>query len=120
METLVIRNKIATWLELAVAPDWRRSRCRIRVHAVAGRGYSCYAISMDDRWLCVGSGELTVFHGLSAALHFLKLLRIEDFEPGETTVLPCVGNGDHYCLCNDRTKGLLPCNCMRTRCITTH
>ena len=120
METSVVRNKVATWLELAVAPDWRRNDCRVRIHAVAGRDDNCYTISIDDRWLCVGSGELTVFHGLSAALHFLKLLRVEDFEPGETTPLPSVNSGNYYCLCNDRGKGLLPCKCLQSRAAATH
>lgn len=118
MEASVNRN--ATWLELAVAPDWRRTKSRIRVHAVAGRTNNCYAISMDDRWLCIGSGALTVFRGLSAALHFLKLLRIEDFEPGEMTALSSIHGGNFYCLCKDRVNGLLPCKCMQSQCISTH
>lgn len=110
-----VQGKVATWLELAVAPDWHRERRRIRVHAVGPREGTCYAISMDDRWLCAGSGELTVFHGLSAALHFLKLLRIEDFEPGEATDLPSVGSGQRYCMCTDKNKGLQPCDCANGR-----
>ncbi|AYH43198.1 hypothetical protein [Azoarcus sp. DN11] len=115
-----IPGKVATWLELAVAPDWRRQQCRIRVHMVGPREGACYAISMDGRWLCAGSGELTVFRGLSAALHFLKLLRIEDFEPGEPAGMPAVGTGRHYCMCADKKKGLLPCDCNSRRCATTH
>lgn len=121
METRpIIREKVATWLELAVAPDWRREQCRIRVHAVGPREGTCYAISMNDRWLCAGSGQLTVFHGLSAALHFLKLLRIEDFEPGEATELASIGVQSRYCICNDKTRGLLACECNGRRCATTH
>jgi len=113
-----IQGKVATWLELAVAPDWRREQCKIKVHAVGPRDGTCYAISMDGRWLCAGSGELTVFHGLSAALHFLKLMRIEDFEPGEPTGMPAVGTGNHYCMCTDDAQRLLPCNCANGRCAT--
>lgn len=121
METsTIIREKVATWLEIAVAPDWRREKYRIRVHAVGPRESKCYAISMDERWLCAGSGQLTVFHGLSAALHFLKLLRIDDFEPGESTDMPTIGMNNRYCICADRMKGLSSCECNGRRCATTH
>lgn len=120
MDTSVIRSELVTWLELAVAPHWRRDKCRIRVHAISGRGENCYAISMDERWLCIGSGQPTVFHSLSAAMHLLKVLHIEDFEPGETTSLSPVGTGDPYCLCSDRTKGIQPCRCARMRFTATH
>lgn len=100
---------IATWLELVVAPEWRKSSCKIRVHAVGGRDGNCFAISMDDRWLCAAGGALTVFCGLESALHFLKLLRIDDFESGEPPQngLRCEGN--RCCLSADGAKGLTRC-----------
>ncbi|NMG31614.1 hypothetical protein [Aromatoleum evansii] len=120
MGTSVISSNVATWLELAVAPHWRRDKCRIRVHAISGYGDNCYAISMDERWLCVGQGRPTIFHGLSAALHLLKTLRIENFEPGDPTSLPPLSAGDTYCLRLDGTKGIQPCGCARTRRTAAH
>ncbi len=100
---------IATWLELFVAPEWRKSACKIRVHAVGGRDGNCFAISMDDRWLCAAGGALTVFCGRESALHFLKLLRVDDFESGEPPQngLRCEGN--RCCLSADGAKGLTRC-----------
>jgi hypothetical protein len=113
-------GKVATWLELAVAPEWRRNRCKIRLHAVGGTNGSCFAISMDERWLCAGSGGVTVFNGLGAALHFLKLLRVEDFEPGESAedVLPC--DGTRFCLCADKRRGLVSCSLDPEHCRRAH
>ncbi|WP_332675004.1 hypothetical protein [Aromatoleum sp.] len=100
---------IATWLELVVAPEWRKNSCKIRVHAVGGRDGNCFAISMDHRWLCAAGGALTVFCGHASALHFLKLLRIDDFDSGEPPQngLRCEGN--RCCLCADDAKGLTRC-----------
>ena len=100
---------IATWLELVVAPEWRKNSCKIRVHAVGGRDGNCFAISMDERWLCAAGGALTVFCGRASALHFLKLLCIDEFEPGEPPQngLRCEGN--RCCLCADSAKGLTRC-----------
>lgn len=120
MEISAQSGKLATWLELAVAPDWRRSTCKIRVHALGQREGGCYAISMDNRWLCVGNGGLTVFHGLSAALRFLKLLRIDNFEPGEAADVGSVCNGRRYCLSEVKDRGLLACDCRTCHGGKTH
>lgn len=107
-------ERIATWLELAVAPEWRRSACRIRVHPVGGREHRCFAISMNDRWLCSSSGDLTVFCGLHTAEHFLKLLRIDDFEQGDAPGVEVSCSDSRYCLCSDRNTGLTRCAANRT------
>ncbi|WP_211091447.1 hypothetical protein [Pseudothauera rhizosphaerae] len=100
--------RIATWLELAVAPEWRRRSCKVRVHALGEKDSGCYALSMDGRWLCTGDAQLTVFKGLDAALHFLKLVRIEDFEPGEDAgIAEC--SGQRFCLCIGRDNHLSSC-----------
>jgi hypothetical protein len=104
-----ITRQVATWLELAVAPEWRRNTCRIRVHPVGGREDHCFAISMNDRWLCSGSGGLTVFCGRDTAARFLKLMRIDDFEAGEPPVEPVSCDASRYCLCIDRNSGLKRC-----------
>lgn len=120
MELSVTGSNVATWLELAVAPAWRRNECRILIHAIGAPHGECYAISMDGRWLCVGSGSLTIFHGLAAAEHFLKLLRIEAFELGDTVDAPVTGKGIGYCLCSDKARGLLPCDCAAGCRATAH
>lgn len=102
-------GRIATWLELAVAPQWRRTSCRIRVHAVGGKEGGCFAISMNERWLCSSSGGLTVFCGLGTARRFLKLLRIEKFEQGESPDVSVPCDGSRYCLRMDNNNGLRRC-----------
>lgn len=92
------RKQYATWLELAVAPEWMRGSCKIKVHEVGGRGRPCFAISMNNRWLCAASGCLTVFFGLGSALHFLKLWRIENFEPGEAHIGSVECSDSRHCL----------------------
>lgn len=110
MESMQRPGRVATWLELAVAPDWRRQHCRVRVHRLDGEaGGGCYALSMDDRWLCTGDGRLTVFNGLEAALRFLKLVRVEDFESEDTPVSSVACNGNYYCLCVGRGGALSAC-----------
>ena len=109
-------QRVATWLELAAAPVLGREDCRVKLHAVGDEEGSCFAISMDDRWVCAGNGDLTIFKGLRAALHFLEVLHVEAFEPGEraSQVQPC--GGGHLCLMADRDGGLLPCRpCAPTR-----
>ena len=120
METLAHTRKVATWLELAVAPEWRRNEFKVRLHAVGlEKNGGCYAISLDDRWLCVGNGGVTLFHGLSAALHFLKLLGIEHFEPGEAADHSLASHATRYCLASDTQNALLPCDSLQ-RCRVTH
>lgn len=110
MRTAAIEGKVATWLELAVAPDWRRNGFKVRVHAIGESG-GCFAISMNERWVCSGTGGLTVFHGLEAARHFLALLHITDFEQGEAADPVLSGRAHRYCLCTDVRNMLLPCTC---------
>lgn len=110
MESTQMPARVATWLELAIAPEWRRQHCSVRVHALGNRSKGgCYALSMNDRWLCTGDGSLTVFKGIDAALRFLKVVRVEDFEPGETPDVDVIGNGRQYCLCVGRGGELTPC-----------
>lgn len=76
-----LSGKMATWLELAVAPDWHRRRSTIKLHPVAGREGRCFVLSMDNRWLCVASGQLTVFRGEEAARRFLQLVHLQAVIP---------------------------------------
>lgn len=102
-------EQVATWLELAVAPEWRRNSSKIRIHPVGGPTNRCCAISMNDRWLCSGSGGLTVFCGRDAAAHFLKLMRIDDFEAGERPAEALSCDAARYCLCSDGKQVLKRC-----------
>lgn len=107
-------ERVATWLELAIAPQRQSHKRTVRVHSVGGKSGSCFAVSMDGRWVCAGNGEITVFKGIGAVLHFFQVLGVETFEPGTCSEesLPCdVGQ---YCLKCDRLKGLLPCHRCRT------
>jgi len=108
-------QRVATWLELAAAPLLRREDCSVKLHAVGHESSRCFAISMDDRWVCAGNGDLTVFKGLGAALHFLEVLRVETFEPGERAPHAHMLQAGHCCLMADGRKGLSPCRtCLPT------
>ncbi len=109
MESLRRDGRVATWLELAVAPEWRRQNCKVRIHSLGGKGGGCYALSMDGRWLCTGDARLTVFKGLDSALRFLKVVRIEDFEPGSAPEGGLLTDGQHFCLCVGGDEHLSPC-----------
>lgn len=113
--TMTVSARAATWLELAVAPDWQRQRAQIRLHPVKGQEGRCFALSMNDRWLCVSQGQLTVFRGRDAAARFLKLVHVEhaqdsDESPEETVAC----DGSHYCLYAENDQQLSPCrDCLR-------
>lgn len=101
-------GNIATWLDLAIASA-RPDDHRVRIHDISKPSRrSCFALSVDERWLHTGVGKLTVFHGIGAALQFLKLAGVDEFQPGETCSddVDC-GKGD--CLCLDRQDRLTRC-----------
>lgn len=102
-------DNIATWLDLALVSA-RPERARtVRIHDVgSGARRNCFALSVENRWLHAGGGELTVFHGMSTVLHFLKLAGVRAFEPG----LPrreSVSCGGGACLCLDGRRKLEKC-----------
>lgn len=103
-------GRVATWLELAVAPEWRKQRSTVKVHPMHGERGGCFALSMDGRWLCASSGQLTIFKGLAAALHFLKAVKVEDFQPGEPLEMPGRCNGSSYCLELNKQNRLSACS----------
>lgn len=102
-------TRVATWLELAVAPEWRRQQCAVRIHAMGTEHSGCYALSMDGRWICSGDGRLTVFRGFDAALRFLRALRVEEVERGAALTDDVACDGRHYCLCVGRDDCLAQC-----------
>lgn len=102
-------GRVATWLELAVTPQRESKKSTVRVHSVGGKACSCFAITVDGRWVCAGNGDVTVFKGIGAALHFLEVLRVDAFEPGARADEDLLCETRHYCLKCDRRKGLQPC-----------
>lgn len=84
-----IDGKVATWLEMVVAPSWRKTRTVPRLHPILGTGVrcscaeACYAVSVEGRWLCSNNGRLTVLRGLPAAERFMQIVRHESYETGE-------------------------------------
>lgn len=102
-------GRVATWLELAAAPQHHSRKGTVRVHPVGGEDGSCFAVSVDGRWVCTGSGEVTVFKGIDAVLHFFEVLHVEAFEPGCGTDENLLCDAAHYCVQCDRRQGLQPC-----------
>ncbi|ANQ85356.1 hypothetical protein dqs_2325 [Azoarcus olearius] len=101
-------GNIATWLDLAIASA-RPADYRVRIHNIdrPGRG-SCYALSVNNRWLHTGAGELTLFHGIGTALHFLKTAGVGEFEPGRA-VPESTSCGNGNCFCLDKQRRLAQC-----------
>lgn len=73
-------DRTANWLELMVAPSWKKAAWDVHLHAVDGSAGHCFVISAGDRWLRANNGALTVFFGLDSAMRFLELLGVDDFE----------------------------------------
>lgn len=92
------RKSNATWLELAVAPVWRRDKFVVKVHSLLEHGENCFVLSVDERWLCSGEGKLTVFRSRDAVDRFLQLLGVAARQEGEPADEGTVGNGEHHCL----------------------
>ena len=88
----------ATWLELAVAPVWRRDKFVVKVHPLFEHGESFFVLSVDQRWLCSGEGNLTVFRSQDAVDRFLQLLGVGALQKGEPVDEAAVGGGEHHCL----------------------
>ena len=70
-------------------------------------------LSMGGRRLFSGNRRLTVFSGREAAKHFLDMLHVDDFEPGEATDEVPECDGRHHCLHLDRSGRLAVCTVKR-------
>jgi len=99
----------ATWLEMAGAPQWRPDGAKVRIHPVMGPEGECFALTLDRRWLCGNDGSVTLFHGLGAAVRFLQLAQVSDFEAGDPAELAGSLAGEVQCLCVQRGRSLQPC-----------
>jgi hypothetical protein len=105
----------ATWLEMG-ALQWRPQGGTVRIHPVVGPQGECYALTLDHRWLCGTNGSVTLFHGLGAAVRFLQLAQVNDFQPGDPTDLSARGAVGVQCLCVRRGRHLEPCTAVAPGC----
>jgi hypothetical protein len=105
----------ATWLEMG-ALQWRPQEATVRIHPVVGPQGECYALTLDGRWLCGTDGSVTLFHGLGAAVRFLQLAQVNDFEAGDPTDLAGRGQAGVQCLCVRRGRNLQPCTAIGPGC----
>jgi len=76
------------WPELAAGPNGQDRPIRAAVFPVVVEdGKRCFAVSVDQRWLCGSRGELTFFDTIAAASRFLQLVRMPvhglRFEPAQ-------------------------------------
>ena len=107
-----LNGRNATWLELAVAPVWRRGQAKVKVHHLSGGRGQCVGITVDERWLCANDGRLTVFGCRDSAARFLKLLQVDHMEDGSPAAMPggqCAVQGMVQCL-RLGSRGLRECD----------
>ncbi|MDD2872223.1 MAG: hypothetical protein PHG21_01215 [Azoarcus sp.] len=102
-------GRVATWLELAVAPEWRRKTMNVCVHPIGARDDQCFAISMDGRHLCASNGQLTTFRGRPAVERFLHIVQIDSFNLAEPDPGMNSFPRGYFCLCLNRQNNLGPC-----------
>lgn len=112
-----IPGKVATWLGTIAAAHFQHHPVAARLHPIAAKArescrpeQQCYAISIDGRWLCSGTGQLTLFKGLASAKRFLTLLRVSNYEAGETAAFSPDCTTRAHCMAYDRRRGLRDCS----------
>lgn len=97
------------WLELAISPRWQEVGTVATVHSMHRDGdYSCFGITLDERWLCSSEGALTVFDSTAAAARFLSLLNVDRRTEGERRDAPSSDPRQFQCFRLD-AKGLTVC-----------
>ena len=106
----------ATWLDVAGVPQWGPQDAKVRIHPVAGPKGECYALSLDHRWVCGTNGGVTLFHGLGAAVRFLQVAQVYDFEAGEQAELASCMTKEVQCLCVRGGRSLQPCRVKGPAC----
>lgn len=102
-------NRPATWLDMAGVSQWHPKGAKVRIHPVVGPEGECYALTLDRRWLCGNDGSVTLFHGLGAAVRFLRVAQVNDFEAGDAAELADCLKAGVKCLSVRRGRGLQPC-----------
>lgn len=77
-------RSLIKWLELTVSGRWKKLGAKMTVHPVSvGEGQQCFAMALDQRWLCGSDGALTFFDSMTAATRFLQLLNVDNYVEGE-------------------------------------
>ena len=65
------------WPEFLGAPLHERKRARAAIcPIVTEEGGACFAVTLDQRWLCGSGGERTCFDSIAAAARFLQLMKV--------------------------------------------
>lgn len=105
----------ATWLEVGALP-WRPQGGTVRIHPVVGPRGECYALTLDGRWVCGNDGSVNLFHGLGAAVRFLQLAQVNDFESGDPTDLSGRKATGVQCFSVRRGCSLQPCTAKGPGC----
>lgn len=108
--------KVATWLEMVVAPHTHDQHVKLRVHPIreckenrGQAGDQCYAISIDGRWLYSNDGSLTVLQGIDAVDRFMRLVRMPSFEHGEPAALKIDCGRNAHCIAIGPDQSLHGC-----------
>lgn len=100
------------WPEFAVAPSRQRESARaVVIPMVVKRGGPCFAVTVDQRWLCGSEGELTFFSSMAAARRFLELMKVDGFSFGVAQAVAAQHCTRVQCYCL-ASQGLRAC----TRC----
>lgn len=98
------------WLELSVSACWKKNDATLTVHPVSmGENQQCFALTLDQRWLCGSDGALTFFDSKAAATRFLELLNVNDYVEGDDGVGLEFGVDPFQCF-QYGAKGLKSCD----------
>ncbi len=101
---------IVKWLELAISPRWQKEDVVAAVHPMQlGERQACFAVTLDQRWLCSSDGAPTFFDSLAAATRFLHLLNVDRLAMGGRCDCEASGQDPLQCFHLD-AKGLTVCN----------
>lgn len=111
-----VNGKVATWLEMVVAPHRHDETVKLCLRPVEGRDgkvespdKQCYLVTVNGRWLCSTNGHLTVLQGLNAAERFMQLMKLPAYEHGEPAEFEIDCHKGAHCISIGRDKTLHGC-----------
>jgi hypothetical protein len=65
------------WPDFAGTSSWQQHHVNAAIcPVVIGEGQPCFAVTVDQRWLCGSEGERTFFNTMAAASRFLNLVKV--------------------------------------------
>jgi hypothetical protein len=71
------RNSELRWPEFAGSPPRQSKQVKAAICPVVfEEGDRCFAVAIDQRWLCGSDGEMTFFNTMAAASRFLHLVKV--------------------------------------------